>query len=358
MKPVFFVLILFATTFSFAEELFASEKSFDEEIFAAEKSFDEEIFAAEKSFDEEIFAAAKSFAEEVVSSSGLDFRDKHVEIMTVNELRNRYEGKYDIDWGMVAAKFGTGAAIIAITGTIGVVAGAAGAAPVAAIAFASCEGAAIGAISGAVVGGGLGGFIELLKSGNLSAAQKGAIESAADGFMWGAAIGAITGGWGKFKSVKSENISKGNQVKAKTNYNEIKGCPVTTSGRCRPNYQYAGKRYPLEEKNPELARKYPNSVKFDEEANPIFDPYTKATVRFENNVLKGNSNSGSPDFKAANEKMGYPGKYPPEICGPKGNDPCTWHHKDLNTLQLVPRDLHEAVKHEGGASFIRQQSFK
>ena len=176
--------------------------------------------------------------------------------------------------------------------------------------------------------------------------------------MWGAAIGAITGGWGKFKSVKKEKIGNGNQPKPKSNFDENKGCPVTASGRCRPNHEYAGKRYPLEEKNPELARKYPNSVNFDEDANPIFDPYAKATVRFEDNVLKGNSNSGSPDFKVANEKMGYPGKYPPEICGPKGNDPCTWHHKDLHTLQLVPRDLHEAVRHSGGASLIRQHRFE
>lgn len=334
-----FVLFLLATTFSFAEESFA------------EITYAEETFA-------EITYAEESFAEDVVSSSGLDFGDKRVEKMTVADLKSRYEGKYDIDWGMVVAKFGAGAAIIVITGTVSVVAGAAGAEPVAAIAFASCKGAAIGAISGAVVGGGLGGLIEALKSGNLSAVQKGAIESAADGFMWGAAIGALTGGWGKFKSLKSEKIGKGDQTRPKTNYDENKGCPLTAKGRCRPNYQYAGRRFPLEEKNPQLAQKYPNSVKFDENANPIFDPYVKATVTFEKGVLKGNSSSGSPDFIAANKKMGYPGRYPPEICGPKGNEACTWHHKDPQTLQLIPRDLHEAVRHEGGASLIRQYGFE
>ena len=339
-KLAFLALLLFATAFSFAEETFA-------EVTYAETTYAEETFA-------EITYAEMTFADEVISSSGLDLRDKHIEKMSVQELRDRYEGKYDIDWGKVAAKFGVGAAIIVITGTVSVVAGAAGAEPVAAIAFASCKGAAIGAISGAVVGGGLGCLIEALKSGNLSAAQKGAIESAADGFMWGAAIGAVTGGWDKFKSVKKGKFGNENQPKLKSNFDENKGCPITASGRCRPNHQYAGSRYPLEEKNPELARKYPNSIKFDEDANPIFDPYAKATVRFEKGALRGNSNSGSPDFIAANKKMGYPGRYPPEICGPKGNEPCTWHHKDFQTIQLVPRDLHEAVRHEGGASLIRQ----
>ena len=186
MRSVFFALILFATTFSFAEESFA------------EVTYAEETFA-------EITYAEETFAEEIAASSGLDFRDKHVEKMTVKELRERYEGKYDIDWGKVAAKFGVGAAIIVVTGTVSVIAGVAGVEPVAAIAFASCKGAAIGAISGAVVGGGLGGLIEALKNGNLSAVQKGAIESAADGFMWGAAIGAVTGGWQAFE-IKSWKI--------------------------------------------------------------------------------------------------------------------------------------------------------
>ena len=194
-KLSFLALFLLTTTFSFAEETFA-------EVTYAETTYAEETFA-------EITYAEMTFAEEVISSSGLDLRDKHIEKMSVQELRDRYEGKYDIDWGKVAAKFGVGAAIIVITGTVSIVAGATGAEPVAAIAFASCKGAAIGAISGAVVGGGLGGLIEALKSGNLSAAQKGAIESAADGFMWGAAIGAVTGGWGAFKAKSWDVVEQG-----------------------------------------------------------------------------------------------------------------------------------------------------
>ena len=39
------------------------------------------------------FMTSMTFAEEVISSSGLDLRDKHIEKMSVQELRDRYEGK-------------------------------------------------------------------------------------------------------------------------------------------------------------------------------------------------------------------------------------------------------------------------
>lgn len=179
-------LLLLMANFSFAESTIAVV------------THAEEVFAVETTA--KITYAEEAFAEEVISSSGLDFQNKHIEKLTVQELRDRYKDKYFIDWGTVVAKFGAGTAIIAITGTVGVVAGSAGAEPVAAIAFASCKGAVTGAISGAVIGGGLGSLIEGLKSGDFSAAEKGAIEGAADGFMWGAAIGAVTGGWSALKT--------------------------------------------------------------------------------------------------------------------------------------------------------------
>lgn len=187
-----FALLLLATTYSFAEA------AYDEESFAAEASLAEERFAAEKSFDEE------RFVEKVISSSDLIFLDKHVEKMTVDEMRNRYEGKYNINWNEVFLKFGAGAAIIVITGSVGLVSAAVGAEPVAVIAFASARGAAIGCISGAAIGGGLQGLFELAKSKDREDLIPGIIKGAADGCMWGAAIGAVTAGMGKVKSVNKK----------------------------------------------------------------------------------------------------------------------------------------------------------
>ena len=130
-KLLILALFLFMVTFSFAEESFA------------ETTYAEITYA-------EITYAEKAFAEEVISSSGLDFSDKHVEKMTVKELKERYEGKYSVDWNKVILKFGAGTAIIVITGTVGVVSAFYGVQPVATIAFASCEGAVAGATAGLV----------------------------------------------------------------------------------------------------------------------------------------------------------------------------------------------------------------
>ena len=78
-KLSFLALLLLVTTFSFAEESFA-------EVTYAETTYAEETFA-------EMTYAEMTFAEEVISSSGLDLRDKHIEKMSVQELRDRYEGK-------------------------------------------------------------------------------------------------------------------------------------------------------------------------------------------------------------------------------------------------------------------------
>ena len=199
-KLLFLALFLLTATFSFAEESFAEITSAEERL-AAEASFAEERLAAEKSFDEE------NFVEKVISSSGLDFSDKRVEKMTVKELMKRYKGKYDIDWNDVVLKFGAGAAIIVITGTVSVVSAVVGAAPVAVLALASARGAATGCISGAAIGGGLQGLIESVKAKNFESLIPGVVKGAADGCMWGAAIGAVTGGLGKFNSVK-KNPSK------------------------------------------------------------------------------------------------------------------------------------------------------
>ncbi|MBN1126825.1 MAG: HNH endonuclease [Sedimentisphaerales bacterium] len=46
----------------------------------------------------------------------------------------------------------------------------------------------------------------------------------------------------------------------------------------------------------------------------------------------------------ANKMMGYPDT-------PKGY---TWHHvEDGVTMQLVPTDLHQAVRHTGGVAVIK-----
>ncbi len=113
------------------------------------------------------------------------------------------------------------------------------------------------------------------------------------------------------------------------------------SGRIRPiNYKYRGQVFRFA-KGSKLARKYPHGVRFTEDGFPDFSPYARATVRIS---MKG-KRGGYADVRAANKAAGS------RVTENFGVE--TWHHvEDRVTMQLVPYDLHFAVKHTGGEKII------
>jgi len=112
------------------------------------------------------------------------------------------------------------------------------------------------------------------------------------------------------------------------------------SGRYPGNFQYAEKVYDGPGWTAKLATKYPNGVRFTSDGFPDFAPYAAATATFDPNFL-GNHTT---DFTEANKKAGLA-----EM--PAG---FTWHHhQDTTTMQLVPKDLHLAVRHAGGVSIMK-----
>lgn len=146
------------------------------------------------------------------------------------------------------------------------------------------------------------------------------------------------------------------------------------------NKKYAGKNYNFEAQLEKakltqnqndlityntLKQKYPNGVPFIEDASgnvlPNFKDYAILEYDFPPVTIKnikrgtcliGNSKSGSPDFKLFRDKMiknGYSRQQISELLSTH-----TIHHANTTTLQLVPRDLHSAVSHTGGAALIRQ----
>jgi hypothetical protein len=111
------------------------------------------------------------------------------------------------------------------------------------------------------------------------------------------------------------------------------------SGRYPGNFRYAGRVYDGPGWTAKLAAKYPNGVRFTADGFPDFAPYARATVTFDPNFL---GNHGS-DFAEANRKAGLS----------ETPDDHTWHHhQDTRTMQLVPVDLHKAVRHAGGVSMF------
>nr|WP_285511283.1 HNH endonuclease [Streptomyces sp. NBRC 14336]WBO82443.1 HNH endonuclease [Streptomyces sp. SBE_14.2] len=81
-------------------------------------------------------------------------------------------------------------------------------------------------------------------------------------------------------------------------------------------------------------------MRFATNGYPDFSPYSIKTVKIE-----GMTGIYARDARAANWLAGYSRT-------PRGY---VWHHhEDALTMQLIPRDLHNAVQHTGGASTLRR----
>ena len=99
----------------------------------------------------------------------------------------------------------------------------------------------------------------------------------------------------------------------------------------------------------DLAQKYPDGVKLDDDEYPDFSPYAYRHPETGNPVIveidmQGNHGS---DYTAANQAAGLDKK-------PEGY---TWHHhQDEKTMILVPTDLHGAVSHKGGVTATKHQN--
>jgi len=83
--------------------------------------------------------------------------------------------------------------------------------------------------------------------------------------------------------------------------------------------------------------KYSHGVPFNSKGFPDFSRYARTTVNI------GSFTKDDADFRSANAKIGLAGK--------KAPDNFVWHHTDKDgILQLIPKDIHDAVRHTGGAA--------
>jgi hypothetical protein len=99
------------------------------------------------------------------------------------------------------------------------------------------------------------------------------------------------------------------------------------NGRKPINSEYAGKTHP-------------SGVTFNEQGYPDFSPHAKAQVDI--NGLTGNY---AKDAAMANKAVGLKST-------PEGY---VWHHvENGKTMQLIPKETHNAARHTGGAAKIRE----
>ena len=117
---------------------------------------------------------------------------------------------------------------------------------------------------------------------------------------------------------------------------------VDFNGRTIINSKYAGKDFPLKQLYPMKAHKYRYPVRFNKFGYPDFSQYTRQTI------TSTKLNGSIADMGTANNIMRQripKWKQPPGF---------TWHHhQDGKTMQLVPTELQELVRHSGGASRLR-----
>ncbi|GAB2895410.1 hemagglutinin repeat-containing protein [Paraburkholderia jirisanensis] len=116
------------------------------------------------------------------------------------------------------------------------------------------------------------------------------------------------------------------------------GIPLV-NGRSPINSLYAGKNYSAENFSPELQAKYPNGVNFTAKGFPDFSPYAEVKID-----VSGLTGDYSRDAALANKQAGLSST-------PVGY---VWHHvEDASTMLLIPQDIHNAVRHTGGAAILK-----
>ena len=130
--------------------------------------------------------------------------------------------------------------------------------------------------------------------------------------------------------------------------------PQKINGKFPINSCFAGKTMTMKDVNQNILKKYPglsskyqHGVPFNMMGFPDFSRYAIRTVN-----LPGGFISDSKDFSQANRiafgnSNNYKDKGNMIIDGKK----YIWHHTEKNgKIQLIPYDLHDAIKHTGGAA--------
>ncbi|HWO19688.1 MAG TPA: HNH endonuclease [Kofleriaceae bacterium] len=113
------------------------------------------------------------------------------------------------------------------------------------------------------------------------------------------------------------------------------------AGRLPVNHELAGKQFPVDQ----LPAKYRSKgLRFTKEGYPDFSPHAKQLPNGNNHVEIQLTGSRAADAAAATRKAGLT----------RDVEDYIWHHaEDGKTMYLVPKELHQAVRHTGGTSSYR-----
>jgi hypothetical protein len=119
-------------------------------------------------------------------------------------------------------------------------------------------------------------------------------------------------------------------------------------GRFPANYRLAGEELPLSDV---LANKYSKSIRFNNQGYPVFPKkYQAGEVFFKGNFAGNHTTDFADAWKALSKKTGKAVK----DLKTEFEASHTWHHvEDGKTMQLIPWDLHDGVRHSGGVAVTK-----
>ncbi|MDQ3234083.1 MAG: HNH endonuclease, partial [Pseudobdellovibrionaceae bacterium] len=113
------------------------------------------------------------------------------------------------------------------------------------------------------------------------------------------------------------------------------------NGRIPRNGHYAGNNY-FDNLSDELKSKYPQGVNFKNNGYPDLSPYAKELPNGGKFVKIEPGINRAADFKVADKLSGIK-------ASKREAEGLTWHHsEEYGIMELVPTDIHDAVKHTGG----------
>ncbi len=227
---------------------------------------------------------------------------------------------YDDTYERIIKNVAMGTGVILICVTVSVISAGVGAGAVSVYFAVAAQTGTATALSGSAIGAASSGLITYVQTGNIDESLKSAALGGSEGFKWGAISGCVQG---------------------LVNATEIVG-----------NTMFFKQGTPQ-------SKKYPHGVRFEKMPDGSiyldFKDYSLKTVKFpfpnKETALNHTGLSGNYywDSKLANAYCGLPNT-------PSGY---VWHHvEDMQTMMLVPQDLHSIAKggmpHDGGASLIRK----
>ncbi len=114
---------------------------------------------------------------------------------------------YDDPFEKVIQNVAIGTGVILVCVTVSIVTAGTGAAACSMIFAVAAKGSAIGALSGAALGGVSAGIIKCVQTGNLNQALDAAILAGSEGYKWGAITGAISGGASEALALKGATLN-------------------------------------------------------------------------------------------------------------------------------------------------------